>query len=85
MTLDLEDLGMTIDETTRNATRFLNFVHERGGEVKALREYVPPAGKARYVKDMPLYAPDTRLYEHDEEPVALGDYTQPDGTPARRW
>ncbi|KAH4924066.1 hypothetical protein HBI79_162970 [Parastagonospora nodorum] len=85
LTLDLEDLGITIDHTTVNTTRFLKLVQDTGLTVNTIRKYTPPTSEARHVLELPLYDADMRLYQLDTESVALVDCTQPDGTTARCW
>ncbi|KAI4920043.1 hypothetical protein J4E90_002183 [Alternaria incomplexa] len=92
--LDQTNLGITIDETTKNASHFLDLVNSKGLKLKetaredlsALPTYgLSDTKGAKYVRDLPHHAPDTRLYEFDEESVNLVDYVQPNGVNARCW
>ncbi|CAN9331184.1 unnamed protein product [Alternaria alternata] len=92
--LDLSNLGITIDETTKNTSNFLDMVNNKGLKLKGtarkspyvLPSYEPSdADGARYVRDLPHYAPGTRRYMFDEESVVLVDHVQPNGVTAKCW
>ncbi|KAI1551685.1 hypothetical protein PtrSN002B_005522 [Pyrenophora tritici-repentis] len=79
----LDRLDMTIDDSTKNTSHFIDLVQHQG--LRATEDamtgsvYTPSSTEAMHVYDMPLYDAEGRFYELIEDSVALVDYEQPDG------
>ncbi|SMR42731.1 unnamed protein product [Zymoseptoria tritici ST99CH_1E4] len=85
--LDVENIGITVDETTTILNQFINLVVELGLREKqsAQRRYTPSFEQAQHVLDLPPWKPDERFFEFMVDSVVLVPHVQPDGTNTQRW
>ncbi|EDU44409.1 predicted protein [Pyrenophora tritici-repentis Pt-1C-BFP] len=71
----LDRLDMTIDDSTKNTSHFIDLVQHQG--LRATEDamtgsvYTPSSTEAMHVYDMPLYDAEGRFYELIEDSVAL--------------
>ncbi|KAK5734455.1 hypothetical protein LTR17_008956 [Elasticomyces elasticus] len=83
----LRAVGITPDESTQLANRFVDLVQTKGikNKLDARHEYTPSFERAEHVRELPLYDPNNRLYELCEDDVEVYDHELVDGTIVRAY